>query len=363
MKFLGTGFDHVEFVVHNVDAHTRLYQAMGFEKIGERRSETRGIRSIAWQQGFIRIVLTQAMPGFTENSKEASIQFLKTLNEGVTALAVEVDDAEKAFIETTSRGARPAKEPETFKKGDSELTRAEIYTPGHLRYVFISRNYPRGLAGGGLLDGDFRVDRFESPRPLHLHSIDHLTNNIPMGEMKTWSEFYRDVFQFVVTRHFKIKTGRTGLLSDVVESPCGKIKVPINEATEKESQVQEFVDRLGGAGVQHLAFLTTKIVDTLPMLKKQGIKFLSVPSTYYERVPARVPNVKEDLGMLEKLGLLLDGDDKGYLMQIFSHEMMGPFFFEFIERKGNQGFGEGNFQALFEAIERDQERRGVIPTK
>jgi 4-hydroxyphenylpyruvate dioxygenase len=163
-----------------------------------------------------------------------------------------------------------------------------------------------------------------------------------------------------VTRHFDIRTGRTGLISDVVESSCGKIKVPINEATEKASQVQEFCDRMKGAGVQHLALLTTGIIDTLKDLRKQSFKFLSVPHTYYEVVPTRVPGVTENIAQLEELGILLDGDSTGYLLQIFSEEIVGPFFFEFIQRKGNRGFGEGNFRALFEAIEGDQIRRGVL---
>jgi 4-hydroxyphenylpyruvate dioxygenase len=138
------------------------------------------------------------------------------------------------------------------------------------------------------------------------------------------------------------------------------VKVPINEATEPESQVQEFVDRLKGSGVQHLALLTTKIMKTLPALREVGFKFLTVPHTYYEAVPTRVPGVTENLEELEKLGILLDGDNTGYLLQIFSEEALGPFFFEFIQRKGNRGFGEGNFNALFQAIERDQIRRGVL---
>ena len=178
--------------------------------------------------------------------------------------------------------------------------------------------------------------------------------------MKTWVKWYQEVFGFKVTRHFDIRTGRTGLISDVVESPCRKIKVPINEATDPLSQVQEFVNRMKGPGVQHLALETTGLIETLVSLRKQQFKFLSVPHTYYEEVPTRVPGVTEDLRELEDLGILLDGEETGYLLQIFSEEILGPFFFEFIQRRGNQGFGEGNFRALFEAIERDQIRRGVL---
>ena len=181
-----------------------------------------------------------------------------------------------------------------------------------------------------------------------------------MGQFQIWVDFYTKVFGFKAVRRFNIKTGRTGLLSDVVQSPCGLIKVPINEATEKESQVQEFVDRFKGAGVQHLAFATSDIINGIKTYRSRGFKFLNVPPTYYDVVPTRVPGVKEDLSVLKELGILLDGEGGGYLMQLFTEELIGPFFLEFIERKGNDGFGEGNFTALFEAIERDQIKRGVL---
>jgi 4-hydroxyphenylpyruvate dioxygenase len=181
-----------------------------------------------------------------------------------------------------------------------------------------------------------------------------------MGQMKNWVKWYQDIFGFTVTRHFDIRTGKTGLISDVVQSADGKIIVPINEATEKASQVQEFVDRLKGPGVQHLAFESNGLLHTLRTLRANSFKFLSVPHTYYEEVPARVPGVTESLAEVEELGILLDGEKEGYLLQVFSEELMGPFFCEFIQRKGNKGFGEGNFRALFEAIERDQIKRGVL---
>jgi len=178
--------------------------------------------------------------------------------------------------------------------------------------------------------------------------------------MSKWVQWYKETFEFKVTRHFDIRTGRTGLTSDVVQSSCGKVIVPINEATEPASQVQEFVNRMKGPGVQHLALETSGLPDTLKKLRGNGYKFLTVPHTYYEAVPTRVKGVTEDLREMEELGILLDGEGEGYLLQIFSEEILGPFFFEFIQRKGNQGFGEGNFRALFEAIERDQIKRGVL---
>jgi 4-hydroxyphenylpyruvate dioxygenase len=251
-------------------------------------------------------------------------------------------------------------EPRTFKSPEGSVTVAEIYTPEDVRYRFITRKHSGDLKKPALLLEDLVVKRLESPSPTGLAVIDHLTNNIDMGQIKIWTKFYEDVFGFKSARTFRIKTGRTGLNSEVMQSPCGRIKVPINEATEKESQVQEFCDRFKGAGVQHLALLTADIVHSLGKYRANGFKFLTVPSSYYEVVPKRVPGVTEDLALLEKNGILLDGEGGGYLMQIFGEELVGPFFLEFIQRKGNDGFGEGNFTALFEAIERDQIKRGVL---
>ena len=257
-------------------------------------------------------------------------------------------------------GPAPARTPETFETSEGQVTIAEIWTLGSVRYRFVTRKTPNGMKAPALFDEGLIASRLESPSPMNIRVIDHLTNNVNMGEMKGWVEWYKKVFGFIVTRSFNIRAAHTGLISDVVESPCGKVKVPINEGSEKTSQVQEFCDRLRGTGVQHLALLTTEIMDTLKKLRTNDFKFLTVPHTYYEAVPTRVPGVTEDLAEVEKLGILLDGDNTGYLLQIFGQEALGPFFFEYIQRKGNRGFGEGNFKALFEAIERDQIKRGVL---
>lgn len=352
MKFQNEGFDHVEFVVEKIAPLVATYKRMGFEVIGERdASATRGTRTVAMAQGFVRILLTEPVSSLGES--QDAVKFLRAQSEGVCVLAVDVDDAEEAFEEAVACGARVAMEPQHFETAEGTLVRAEIWTPGRVRYAFITRT-------GRLLDEGLVASRMESPSPMGIRSIDHLTNNVGIGEMKDWVAFYKQVFDFKVTRHFHIKTGRTGLISDVVESSCRKIKVPINEATEPESQVQEFVVRLKGPGVQHLALQTTDISHTVKSLRDQGFKFLTVPDTYYEAVPTRVPGVTENLADLQKLGVLLDGDDTGYLLQLFTEEALGPFFFEYIQRRGNQGFGEGNFKALFESIERDQIRRGVL---
>jgi len=359
MKLLNTGFDHVEFAVNDIAQHSEMYRKMGFEQVGERHLRDRGTKSVLWQQGFIRILLTQS-DGTPAAEKDPAVKFLRTQAEGVCVLGVEVEDAAAEYAAAVSRGGKSAMAPKTYETPEGRVTRAEVFTPGAVRYAFMSRSYPNGFEGRGLFDEGMVLSRFKSPMTNHLHSIDHLTNNGTIGEMDMWVKWFSDVFGFGTTRHFKITTGRTGLNSYVVESKCGRVKVPINEATEPESQVQEFVNRMKGSGVQHLALLTTHIMDTLPILRKTGFKFLTVPHTYYEAVPTRVPNVSENLGELESLGILLDGDETGYLLQIFSEESVGPFFFEYIQRKGNRGFGEGNFRALFEAIERDQIKRGVL---
>jgi 4-hydroxyphenylpyruvate dioxygenase len=358
MEILNQGFDHVEYIVKDIHPMSSIFQRLGFEKIGERHLKQAGTKTVAYAQGYVRILLTQ--PEGTPPTEVESVRFLKKHAEGICVLALEVKDAVKTYENAIKRGARSAKEPTTFKNSEGTVIRSEIWTPGDVRYAFIERHAPHGPQKSALFDEELVVSRLESPSPLGIRVIDHLTNNVGMGQMKDWVEYYKEIFGFIVTRHFDIRTHRTGLISDVVESPDHKIKVPINEPTEAESQIQEFVNRMKGSGVQHLAFLTTDLQKTLRVLIQEKFKFLSVPHTYYEAVPTRVPGVTEDLKDLEELGILLDGDQSGYLLQIFSEEILGPFFFEYIQRKGNKGFGEGNFRALFEAIERDQIRRGVL---
>ena len=358
MEILNQGFDHVEFVVGSLSMMSNVLRRMGFERVGQRTSFQQKTQSELYCQGKVRILLTQPQAGGSVSTH--ALQFLEKHGDGICVLAIEVKDATQAFLESVKRGAKPALEPEVYESPEGRVVRAEIWTPADVRYAFIERHPQGPNSKPALFDQDLVAQRLESPSPFGIQFIDHLTNNVGMGEMGEWVRWYREVFGFQVTRHFEIRTGRTGLLSDVVESPCRKIKVPINEATEPESQVQEFVNRMKGPGVQHLALVTTGLPNTLSLLRKNDFKFLTVPHSYYEAVPTRVPGVTEDLHELEKLGILLDGEDSGYLLQIFSEEILGPFFFEFIQRRGNPGFGEGNFRALFEAIERDQVRRGVL---
>jgi len=364
MEIQNQGFDHVEFVVNDVRSMGAVFERLGFERIGERKLDAEATQTLAYAQGFVRVLLTQPSDSSQGNETQSeSVRFLRKHAEGICVLALDVKDATQAFEETVKRGAKPAREPQIFRSTEGTVVRSEIWTPGDVRYAFIERKSSPGYGNLVLFDENLVVSRLESPSPLGIRAIDHLTNNVGMGQMKHWVEFYKEVFGFGVTRHFDIRTDRTGLLSDVVESPCGKIKVPINEPTEAESQVQEFVDRMKGPGVQHLALLSVDLQDTLRKMREKSFKFLTVPHTYYEEVPSRVPGVTENLKELEDLGILLDGDRDGYLLQVFSEEILGPFFFEYIQRKANKGFGEGNFRALFEAIERDQIRRGVLKNR
>ena len=358
MKFLNEGFDHIEFSVSQMAPHEEMWVRFGFEKVAEVTVPTKGARQVVMAQGRVRIILSQ-YDGSPAAQSQTGYTFLKTHGDGICVLGMDVDDVKSAFQELVGRGARPAMEPKLFESKEGSVKIAELYSPADFRYRLIQRT-TSDLSKPALLIDQLPVARMESPSPTGVFRIDHLTNNIDMGQFDTWVNFYTQVFGFKAVRRFNIKTGRTGLLSDVVQSPCGKIKVPINEATEKESQVQEFVDRFKGAGVQHLAFQTTDLVNGIRTYRERGQKFLGVPATYYEVVPTRVPGVTEDLKVLESLGILLDGEGGGYLMQIFTQELVGPFFAEFIQRKGNDGFGEGNFKALFEAIERDQIKRGVL---
>ena len=200
-----------------------------------------------------------------------------------------------------------------------------------------------------------------NPKGVGFSIVDHFTNNVPVGEMDKWCDFYRDVFNFRETLYFDIRGKSTSLLSKVMRSPCGKFAVPINEPGDKKSQIQEYLDEYKGSGIQHIALLTTDIVGTLENLKASKLEFLSAPpETYYKMLKERLPMVTEDIERLKTNAVLVDGDHEGYLLQIFSKNIIGPIFFEVIERKGHDGFGNGNFQALFDAIEADQRERGYL---
>ena len=343
-----TDFDHLEFAVADLDKASLLYQKLGFQKIGSRELLERQLKSNLFAQGNIRIVLSQCA-----DSRDPVGQFVKTHGDGVISVACSCEDAVSALDLAASRGAEVVSPPKSFQRDFGEVQSASIKAFGDVRHTFVSRK------------GDLFGEGFESPcgkgiAGFGFTRIDHITNNVEKGNLDQWVEYYEQIFGLKNVRFFDIHTQRTGLYSKVMQSPDGIIKLPLNEPTESESQIQEFLDINHGPGVQHVALASGGIAATLKSLRKEGLKFLEVPPTYYEAIPKRVPNVTEDLAELQELGILVDGDSKGYLLQIFSENVVGPFFYEVIQRKGNDGFGEGNFTALFEAIERDQIKRGVL---
>ncbi len=345
MKLLGV--DSVEYAVKSIQTVEPLLKIWGFEKTGS--GKTGNSRCALWGQGKIKFLITQ---GDTLDS-EASI-FVKKHGDGICNVSFLVEDAAHAAEFVGGRGAEITHQPKTVTAGPGKIKTSSMAAMGDVIHTFISRH------GTSKFSDTVDVDIEKSPKGLGMFATDHLTCNLASGQLDKWSAFYEKVLDFKVTRSFHITTGRTGLLSKVMENTEGTVKIPLNEPADKKSQIQEYIDTNRGPGVQHLALATGNILDTLPKLRKGGQKFLSVPDTYYDEVPKRVKTIKENLGELKSQGILVDGDNSGYLLQIFSENVVGPFFFEVIQRCGNKGFGEGNFKALFEAIERDQERRGVI---
>lgn len=344
-----TGFDHVEFAVDALEPAVQLHKRMGFFQVGKREIRERGLTTIALSQGNARIFLSQS-----SDPNDPISQFVSRHGSGIYNVAFSCQNAHEAFERTLQRGAIPVGPPKSNQKDFGKTDSASIKAFGDVIHSFITRQ--------GRLLGEGFDEPFESPASLlGITEIDHLTSNVEKGELNHWANWYEQVFGLENTRFFDIKTERTGLYSKVMESPGHLVKLPLNEPTDSKSQIQEFLNVNHGPGIQHLALLTPRILDTVPQLNKSGIPFLEgPPDTYYEAVPTRVPHLKEDLKTLQDHSILVDGDQTGYLLQIFSQNLIGPFFYEVIQREGNQGFGEGNFGALFEAIERDQIRRGVL---
>ncbi|MCC6278141.1 MAG: 4-hydroxyphenylpyruvate dioxygenase [Oligoflexia bacterium] len=338
--------DCVEFASLNKSNLEKQIQSWGFERLKDLQTSV-GLQSL-WGQGKIKILITQGAKG-TEQEK-----FARAHGDGICDLVFGVDDAQACHQEALKRGAHEWKAPTTVKAGEGTITRASISAFGDVKHTFQTRKNTKSFSE------DFDLDYSVAPKGFGMLVVDHLTCNTEVGGMEKWAEFYTRIFDFKTTRFFRIETQKTGLLSKVMENEEGTVKIPVNEPTNPASQIQEYLDQNKGPGVQHLAMLTPNIIQTLKQLKEAGQKFLNVPDTYYDEVPKRVKGLKEDLNELKSHRILADGDASGYLLQIFSENVVGPFFYEVIQRAGNQGFGEGNFRALFEAIERDQIRRGVL---
>jgi len=359
LPILGT--DYVELYVGNAKQAAHFYKtALGFQELAYAGLET-GLKdrtSYVLQQGKIRLVLTTPL---TRDSEIA--QHVREHGDGVKVIALWVQDAYKAYEETVKRGAVPYLNPMESKDADGTVRMSGIHTYGDTVHLFIQRSGYRGL----FLPGYVKWETDYRPAPVGLKYIDHMVGNVGLGEMNVWSKFYAEVMGFynMITFDDKdISTDYTALMSKVMTNGNGFIKFPINEPApgKKKSQVQEYLDFYYGPGCQHIAVATDDIVFTISEMKKRGIEFLYVPGSYYDTVKDRVGIIEEDLEALKKLGIMVDRDEEGYLLQIFTKpiEDRPTLFFEIIQRKGAKSFGKGNFQALFESIEAEQARRGTL---
>lgn len=355
------GTDHVEFYVGNAKQSAYYYQsAWGYELVAYAGPET-GVRdraSYVLQQGKIRLVLTTAIQPDHEIAKHQIAH-----GDGVKVLALWVNDARKAFEETTKRGAKPAIEPTVSKDEHGEVVIAAIHTYGETIHKFIERrNY-----SGAFLPGYVAKKSAIPVKSVGLKFVDHCVGNVELGKMNDWVKFYEEVMGFKLLLTFDdkdISTEYSALMSKVVSNGNGYIKFPINEPAEgrKKSQIEEYIEFYHGPGVQHIAVATDDIIATVSELKARGVEFLSVPDVYYDEVWDRVGAINEDKEAIKKLNILVDRDDEGYLLQLFSKPVQDrpTVFYEIIQRAGAKSFGKGNFKALFESIEREQELRGNL---
>ena len=359
LPLLGT--DYVELYVGNAKQAAHFYKtAFGFQSLAYAGLET-GVKdrtSYVVAQGKIRLVLTTPL---TSHSPIA--EHIKTHGDGVKVIALWVDDARKAFKETVDRGATPYLEPVTEHDGFGEVVRSGIHTYGDTVHIFVERKNYNGI----FLPGYEPWLSNYSPHETGLKYIDHMVGNVGWGQMNVWAKFYNEVMGFANLVSFDdkdISTEYSALMSKVMTNGNGRIKFPINEPAEglKKSQIEEFIDFYEGAGCQHIAVATDNIVFTVSEMRKRGVEFLHVPGAYYDTVAERVGIIDEDLARLKELGIMVDRDEEGYLLQIFTRpvEDRPTMFFEIIQRKGAKSFGKGNFRALFESIEEEQRRRGTL---
>ncbi|HLO03389.1 MAG TPA: 4-hydroxyphenylpyruvate dioxygenase [Symbiobacteriaceae bacterium] len=353
--------DYVEFYVGNAKQAAHFYRnALGFTPVAYAGLET-GVRdraSYLLTQGQIRFVLTAAL------GEEGPIaEHVRKHGDGIKDIALRVDDATYSFQETVKRGARPIMEPTTYEDQYGKVVKATIATYGDTVHTFVERKNYSGTWAPGYRE----ITNPGEVRPTGVVAIDHMVGNVELNKMLDWVKFYEDVMGFAQFQTFDdkdISTEYSALMSKVMAGGGGKVKFPINEPAEgkKKSQIQEYLDFYGGPGVQHIALITGDIIKTVSDLSERGIEFLRSPSSYYRELEGRVGTISEPLDELERLGILVDRDDEGYLLQIFSKPIQDrpTVFFEIIQRKGARGFGKANFKALFEAIEREQELRGNI---
>ena len=343
---MGTdGFEFIEYTAPDAAALGRLFEGLGFAAVARHRSKDVTL----YRQGDVNFIVNAEPESFAQ-------AFARLHGPSVCAIAFRVRDAAKAYQRALSLGARAV----AGKVGPMELNIPAIEGIGGSLLYLVDR-----YGDHTIYDVDFvPVPGGETRRQgAGLVGIDHLTHNVHQGRMAEWARYYERLFNFREIRYFDIEGKLTGLRSKAMTSPCGKIRIPINESADDRSQIEEYLAAYRGEGIQHIALATRDIYRTVETLRAAGIRFQDVPDTYYEQVPARLPGHGEDLARLARNRILIDGapaSGGGLLLQIFTDTMIGPIFFEIIERKGNDGFGEGNFRALFELIELDQIRRGVL---
>jgi 4-hydroxyphenylpyruvate dioxygenase len=359
---MGTaGFEFIEYAAPDPKAMGELFQRMGFKAIARHRHKN----VILYRQGGINFIVNAEPDSFAQ-------RFARQHGPSICAIAFRVQDAKAAYERAVSLGAWGYAQ----QAGPGELNIPAIKGIGDSLIYLVDRwRGKNGAKEGDIGDIGFYDVDFESlpgidardaldPHGYGLTYIDHLTHNVHRGRMSEWSEFYERLFNFREIRYFDIEGQATGVKSKAMTSPCGMIRIPINEeGNDKAGQIQEYLDRYHGEGIQHIALGSTNLYDTVDSLQMAGVKLLSTSETYYELLPKRIPNVREDIEALKQRNILVDGNPDELLLQIFSENQLGPIFFEFIQRKGNEGFGEGNFKALFETMELDQMRRGVISSQ
>jgi len=359
MPLLGT--DYVELYVSNSKQAAHFYKtAFGFQGIAYAGLET-GLKdreSYVLQQDKIRLVLTSPLKSGTDIGRH-----IESHGDGVKVVALWVPDATAAYNEAIKRGAKHYMTPVTEEDTNGKVVRSGIYSYGETVHIFVERQEYHGV----FLPGYTKWESAYNPTSTGLMYIDHMVGNVGLGEMNTWVNFYKEVLGFAQIVSFDdkdISTDYTALMSKVMSNGNGRIKFPINEPADgkKKSQIEEYLDFYEGPGVQHIAVATNDIIKTVRELVARGVEFLRVPDNYYDVVLDRVGEIDEDIAPLRELGILVDRDDEGYLLQIFTKpiEPRPTLFFEIIQRKGATSFGKGNFKALFEAIEREQELRGTL---
>ncbi len=344
---MGTdGFEFVEYAAPAPAALAALFEALGFRAVARHRRKDVTL----YRQGDINYLLNAEPDSFAQS-------FARVHGPSICAIAFRVADAAAAYQRAVELGAWGVES----HPGPMELNIPAIKGIGDSLIYLVDRYGERGT----IYDVDFVPVKGAETQPAGagLTYIDHLTHNVHRGRMLEWADFYERLFGFREIRHFDIKGQLTGLRSKAMTSPCGKIRIPINESADEQSQIVEYLNAYKGEGIQHVALGTDDVYATVDALRADGVAFLDTPDAYYDKVDERVPGHGEDLDRLRRSDILIDGaphQGKGLLLQIFTQPVIGPIFFEIIQRKGNEGFGEGNFQALFESIEHDQIRRGAI---